>query len=380
MFDPILSFIKERYQTTDFIPLHAPTFSGNEKKYLIDTIDSTFVSSVGKYVDRFEKEFAEFVGAKYAVAVVNGTAALHLGLVVAGVQKGMEVLTQPLTFIATCNAISYCDASPVFIDVDKDNLGLCPVALESWLLANAKLKDGKCINTKTGAIIQACVPMHTFGLPAQIDKIIDVCHRYNIKVVEDAAESLGSYFNDQHTGTFGDVGVFSFNGNKIITSGGGGMIVTNNEVIAKQAKHLSTTAKVPHAWEYQHDSIGFNYRMPNLNAALGVAQLEQLPDFLIKKRDLAKQYEAFFATSEIEFITEQTGSTSNYWLNAVRFSSKQVRDDFLAQSNQANVMTRPIWQLMSDTAMYKHCQSSCLTHARKIVDTIVNIPSTPISR
>jgi len=300
----IVDFIKKLYTTNDFIPLHQPRFIGNEKKYLIDCIDSTFVSSVGKYVDTFEEEFAKTVGSKYAIATVNGTAALHISLLLAGVKRDDEVITQPLTFIATCNAISYCGAKPIFIDVDLDTMGLSPNSLEEFLKTNCEIKENKCVNKTTRKIIKACVPMHTFGHPCRIVEIKNICDKWNITLVEDAAESLGSYYKNKHTGTFGKLGAFSFNGNKIITSGGGGVIVTDDEALARKAKHITTTAKIPHPYEYVHDEIGYNYRLPNINAALLVAQLEQLDKFLEDKRDLTKQYEDFFYNLDITFIKE----------------------------------------------------------------------------
>ena len=301
----VVDFIKETFNTKEFIALHEPRFIGNEKKYLNDCIDSTFVSSVGKYVDRFEKEFASFVGAKYAIATVNGTAALHISLLLANVKKDDEVITQPLTFIATCNAISYIGAKPVFVDVDLDTMGLSPESLKDFLEANCEIINNQCINKTTNKIIKACVPMHTFGHPCKIEEIKEIC---DIWLVEDAAESLGSFYKDKHTGTFGKVSAFSFNGNKIITSGGGGVIVTDDEQIAKRAKHITTTAKIPHPYEYVHDEIAYNYRLPNINAALLVAQMENLEKFLESKRELASTYEKFFKTSNIDFIKEPKDS------------------------------------------------------------------------
>ena len=295
----VVDFIKETFNTKEFIALHEPRFIGNEKKYLNDCIDSTFVSSVGKYVDRFEKEFASFVGAKYAIATVNGTAALHISLLLANVKKDDEVITQPLTFIATCNAISYIGAKPVFVDVDLDTMGLSPESLKDFLEANCEIINNQCINKTTNKIIKACVPMHTFGHPCKIEEIKEICDIWNITLVEDAAESLGSFYKDKHTGTFGKVSAFSFNGNKIITSGGGGVIVTDDEQIAKRAKHITTTAKIPHPYEYVHDEIAYNYRLPNINAALLVAQMENLEKFLESKRELASTYEKFFKTSNM---------------------------------------------------------------------------------
>jgi len=371
----IVNFIKKLYKNKDFIALHEPVFTGNEKKYLNECIDSTFVSSVGKFVDRFEKDFAKYVGAKYAVATVNGTSALHISLLLAGVKTDDEVITQALTFVATCNAISYCGAKPVFIDVDLNTLGMSPKALENFLEQNCKIENNQCINKTTSKIIKACVPMHTFGHPCKIDEIKQICDKWHITLIEDAAESLGSYYKDKHTGTFGKLGCFSFNGNKIITSGGGGVIVTDDEKLAKKAKHLTTTAKVPHKWEYYHDEIGYNYRLPNINAALLVAQLESLDSFLENKRELAKSYEEFFNTLDIKFIKESKEAKSNYWLNAIVFENKQKRDGFLDYSNANGVMTRPIWALMNKLPMFKNAQNDGLKNSLFLEERVVNIPS-----
>jgi len=372
----IVDFIKKTFNTNEFISLHEPRFNGNEKKYLNDCIDSTFVSSVGKYVDQFEKEFAKKVGSKYAIATVNGTSALHISLILADVQKDDEVITQPLTFIATCNAISYIGAKPIFVDVDLDTMGLSPDSLKSFLELNCEIKENICINKTTGKTIKACVPMHTFGHPCKIDEIKEICDKWNIVLVEDAAESLGSYYKKRHTGTFGKVGAFSFNGNKIITSGGGGVIVTDNEILAKRAKHLTTTAKIPHPYEYVHDEIGYNYRMPNLNAALLVAQLEQLEYFLKSKRELASNYKGFFDTQdEIDFIIEPTDADSNYWLQAVIVKDLSKRDEFLEFTNTNGVMSRPIWKLMNELEMFKNAQCTSLINAKYLEERVVNIPS-----
>jgi aminotransferase in exopolysaccharide biosynthesis len=372
----IVNFIQKTFKTTEFIPLHEPRFLGNEKAYLNDCIDSTFVSSVGKYVDRFEKEFAQTVGAKYAVATVNGTAALHIALLLADVQKDDEVITQPLTFIATCNAISYCGAKPVFVDVDLDTMGLSPKSLQEFLESNCELQESRCINKTTGKTIKACVPMHTFGHPCRIDEIQEICDAWHVELVEDAAESLGSYYKNKHTGTFGKLGAFSFNGNKIITSGGGGVIVTDDEALAKKAKHLTTTAKIPHPYEYVHDTIGYNYRLPNLNAALLCAQLEQLEKFLESKKVLAEEYATFFSTSENpKFIKEPQQATSNCWLQALLLEDKSQRDEFLQFTNANGVMTRPIWRLMNELEMFKDCQSTTLDNAKYLEERVVNIPS-----
>ncbi len=372
----LIEFIQDIYKTKEFLPLHEPKFIGNEKKYLNDCIDSTFVSSVGKYVDKFEKEFASYVGSKYAIATVNGTSALHISLLLADVKAEDEVITQPLTFIATCNAISYIGAKPVFVDVDLDTMGLSPKFLQEFLEKNCELVDNHCINKTTNKIIKACVPMHTFGHPCRIDEIKDICDKWHISLVEDAAESLGSYYKGKHTGTFGKLGAFSFNGNKIITSGGGGVIVTDDEKLAQRAKHLTTTAKVPHPYEYRHDEIGYNYRMPNINAALLVAQLEQVDKFLENKRDLASKYEEFFnANSEIKFVKEPQNSKSNYWLQAVILKDIASRNKFLDYTNKQGVMTRPIWKLMNELEMFKDCQCVNLENAKYLEDRVVNISS-----
>ena len=373
--EEIVDFIKQTFNTKEFIPLHEPKFIGNEKKYLNECIDSTFVSSVGKYVDRFEKEFASFVGAKYAIATVNGTAALHISLILANVKKDDEVITQPLTFIATCNAISYIGAKPVFVDVDLDTMGLSPKSLKNFLEQNCEIVNNQCINKTTKKVIKACVPMHTFGHPCKIEEINEICEKWHIALVEDAAESLGSFYKDKHTGTFGKVGAFSFNGNKIITSGGGGVIVTDDEALAKRAKHITTTAKIPHPYEYVHDEIAYNYRLPNINAALLVAQMENLDRFLESKRELASTYEKFFKTSNIDFIKEPKDSKSNYWLQAVLLNGVTQRDEFLEFTNKNGVMTRPIWRLMNELEMYKYCQKDELKNAKYLEERVVNIPS-----
>jgi perosamine synthetase len=374
-YELIISFIKKKFGTDSIIPLHEPRFIGNEKKYVLECIDSTFVSSVGKYVDRFEKLMAEYTGAGYAVATVNGTAALHIALKLAGVEDGHEVITQPLTFIATCNSISYCGALPVFIDVDKDTLGMSPASLQTFLKDNTVQKKEGCYNKTSGRKISAVVPMHTFGHPVKIDQIAGICREYNIPLVEDAAESLGSFYKKKHTGTFGKISAFSFNGNKTITTGGGGMIVTDDPELAKKAKHITTTAKIPHPYEYVHDEIGYNYRMPNLNAALGCAQMENLNFFIKEKRKAAIEYYEFFSKNNIQFLLEPVGSISNYWLNAVILYDRNSRDDFLKATNEAKIMTRPIWTLMNKLEMFKHCQTGDLTNSLWLEDRVVNIPS-----
>jgi len=372
----ITDFIREIYKTPeDRIPLHAPVFNGNEKKYLLECIDTTFVSYVGKFVTLFEDKMAEYTGSRFAVAIDNGTDALHITLKLAGVERDDEVITQPLTFIATVNAIAYTGAHPVFIDIDNDTLGLSPGKLREFLSANAEVRDGKCFNKTTNRHIIACVPVHVFGHPAKIDEIKLICDEYNIKLIEDAAESLGSKYKGQHTGTFGDMGILSFNGNKTITTGGGGMIITNNERLAKEAKHITTQAKVTHEWEYIHDKVGYNYRMPNINAALGVAQMENLDEFIENKRELAQAYKTFFDNCELEFFTEPEDAYSNYWLNAVILKNREARDSFLEYSNQHGVMTRPAWRLMNQLDMYKNCQCGNIENAEWLANRLVNIPS-----
>ncbi len=373
--DEFVKFVQELYGTTGLIPLHAPQFRGNEKKYLNECIDSTFVSSVGKFVDEFEEKIAEYTGSKYAIATSNGTSALHVALLLANVEKNDEVITQPLTFVATCNAINYCGAKPVFVDVDQDTMGLSPFELQNFLEANTTINNGQCINNSTGKVIKACVPMHTYGNPCRIDEIKDICDQYNIFLIEDAAESLGSLYKNKHTGTFGEIGVISFNGNKIITAGGGGCIITDNEELAKKAKYLTTTAKIPHKWEFAHDQIGYNYRMPNLNAALIVAQLEQLDTFLKNKRVVSEKYKEYFEDNEIEFVSELKESKSNYWLNSLVFQDVQQRNIFLSETNSNGVMTRPIWTLMNKLSMFKDSQKCDLTNAEWLESRVVNIPS-----
>ncbi|CAD6875079.1 LegC family aminotransferase [Methylomonas fluvii] len=379
MFDGFIRLVREIYQTEQFIPLHEPRFAGNEKQYLLDVIDSTFVSSVGPYVSQFETKIAEYTGAKHAIATVNGTAALHIALLLAGVQPGEEVITQAVTFVATCNAIHYCGAEPVFVDVDASTLGLSPAALAGFLEQFCEHRDDGVYNKTSGKRIAACLPMHTFGHPCDLAGLIRVCDGYGIPLVEDAAEALGSRLNGRHCGTFGKLGVLSFNGNKIITTGGGGMILTDDADLARRAKHLTTTAKLPHAWKFEHDQVGYNYRMPNLNAALGLAQLEQLPDFVERKRALARRYLDWAQASGAHFVEEPAGTHANYWLNALLLDDLTQRDTFLEFSNTRGVMTRPLWELMSDLPMYKHCQRDGLRQSRQLAERLVNVPSSVVS-
>lgn len=429
----VIDFIRSLYPNRDNIPLHEPYFGGQEKKYLSECVDSTFVSSVGKYVDQFEEMIRDFTGARYAVATVNGTAALHVALKLAGVRPGDLVITQPLTFIATCNAISYCGAEPVFVDIDRDTLGMSPESLEAWLSANTVIDNGACyylpridanemtrmntnkaheqgkksvdepnarnaqnnqplsqisdnplkiirdlslVNNSGKQRISACVPMHTFGHPCRIDRIVEICSHYQIPVVEDSAESLGSYYGKQHTGTNGKLGILSFNGNKTVTTGGGGMILTNDDDLGPLAKHITTTAKKAHPWKFEHDMLGFNYRLPNINAALGCAQMEIFPGILANKRATANLYHDFFAAEEgIEYFSEPQNAVSNYWLNVILLDSLEEREAFLRQTNENGVMTRPAWRLMSELSMYSNGPCADLSLAKSIADRLVNIPS-----
>ncbi|MCK6604156.1 MAG: LegC family aminotransferase [Ignavibacteriaceae bacterium] len=373
----IVQFIKSLYPDQNPVPLHAPVFLGNEKAYLNDCIDSTFVSYVGKYVAKFEEMTAEFTGAKYAVAVVNGTAALQIALKIAGVEYSDEVLTQPLTFVATANAIVHNGAKPVFIDVDEDTMGLSPEKLEEWLEDNATFNSvtKATLNKRTGNRISAIVPMHTFGFPCRINEIVEIAEKFGVPVIEDSAESLGSYVQGKHTGTFGLAGILSYNGNKTITTGGGGMIITDNEEFARTAKHITTTAKVPHKWEYIHDQVGYNFRLTNVLAALGVAQMEKIDEILLNKRNTAFKYKAFFHDLDIKFISESENTKANYWLNCIKVEDRSQRDQFLERTNSNGVMTRPIWRLMNKLQMFESCLTSDLTNSQFLEDRIVNIPS-----
>jgi perosamine synthetase len=374
-FSPSINFIKNKFENREVIPLHEPKFNGNEKEYLLDCIDSTYVSSVGPYVDRFELMMSLKSQTSKAIAVVNGTAGIQVALKLSGVSYGDEVITQALTFIATANAISYLGASPIFLDVDLDTMGLSPSAVSEFLENHGELRNGVCFNKKTNKKIAACLPMHTFGFPVNIEGLLEICDRWNIPIVEDAAESLGSEYNGKSTGSFGKFGVFSFNGNKIVTCGGGGAIVTNDTDLGISAKHLTTTAKVSHPYEYIHDEIGYNFRMPNLNAALACAQLEQLDSFLDNKRMLALEYKSFFDAMGIHFRTELPNTKANYWLMCVELENRRDRDLFLKETNNNKVMTRPIWQLLFKLPMYEGCQRDSQKNANYLEDRIVNIPS-----
>lgn len=358
--------------------LHEPRFSGNESKYVQDCIDSTFVSSVGKFVDRFEKELAEYTGARYAVAVVNGTSALHIALILAGVKTGDEVLVPALSFVATCNSVCYCGAKPNFVDSENLTLGMDPKALRNYLLASTVFQDGICVNSKTGNPIRAIIPVHIFGHPCDLEGLLKVADDFNIVLIEDAAESLGSLYRGQHTGTFGLMGTLSFNGNKTITTGGGGAILTDDLDLAKRAKHLTTTAKMPHRWDYIHDEVGYNYRMPNLNAALGCAQLEQLPGFLASKRRLFESYKKVLSDIPgIRLFAEPKDSHSNYWLQALLLddSVSNQRDSILDVTNSAGLMTRPAWMLLHKLTPFQKCEHAPLPVAESLEQTIINLPS-----
>lgn len=378
IFDRIIEFVRTYYQKPEgFIPLHEPSFRGNERAYVLDAIDSTYVSSAGKYVNEFEAAICRYTGSPYAVATVNGTAALHMSLILAGVKDGDLVLTQPLSFIATCNAISYIGAIPLFIDVDSDTLGLSGKKLRSFLSNHCTIRNGKCIHIATGKRLAACVPMHTFGHPVHLGELVEVCDEFKIPLIEDAAESIGSTYRGRHTGTFGLLGAFSFNGNKTITCGGGGVIVTADERLARLAKHLTTQAKVPHAWDFVHDHVGYNYRLPNLNAAMACAQMEVLDVLIQSKRALSAQYKRFFNELGLHFVEEPAETRSNYWLNSILFSTRSERDEFLKYSNEKGIMTRPAWKLMVDLEMFKHCIQDEVVNARQIAERLVNLPSSP---
>ncbi len=377
MFDKFVEFVRSIYPNQEIIPLHAPVFLGKEKEYLNDCIDSTFVSYVGKYVTKFEDMTGQYTGAKYAVAVVNGTAALQIALQIAGVERDDEVITQPLTFVATANAISHSGAKPVFIDVDIETMGMSPEKLNNWLSINTEFdkSTSKPKNKSTKKRISAIVPMHTFGHPCRIDEIIEIANKYHIPVIEDSAESLGSFYKGKHTGTFGLAGILSYNGNKTITTGGGGIILTNDEDFAKKARHVTTTGKVPHKWEYTHDTIAYNFRMTNVNAAIGAAQMEYLNGILANKKETAEKYRKFFVDSEMKFFREPENSVSNYWLNTIILKDRNERDAFLKYTNNSGVNTRPIWRLMNKLEMYKNCQTGSLDNAYWLEDRVVNIPS-----
>ena len=375
MYEDTIRYIKELYNSQD-VPLSVPKFIGKEKEYLNECIDTTYVSSVGRFVDRFEADMARYTRARRAVVCVSGTNALHMALLLSGVERNDEVLTQALTFIATCNAICYTGAQPVFIDVDKSTMGLSPDAVKDWLSKNGEIRDGQCYDKRTGRRVKACVPMHTFGHPVRIEELAIICDEWHIDLVEDAAESIGSKYKGRHTGLFGKVGVLSFNGNKTITTGGGGMMLFMDDDIGAKAKHLTNQAKVPHRWEFRHDHIGYNYRMPNINAALGCAQLEHLDEFIADKRATAKAYAEYFKNVPgIDFFTEPENCFSNYWLNVVILKDREAQQGFLQETNDKGVMTRPIWELMNRMPMFEHCQHDSLENTIWFAERVVNIPS-----
>ncbi len=376
----LVNYVRDIYRSNEFIPLHAPTLGNIEKNYVVDAIDSTYVSSVGSYVDLFEKKICEYTASPSAVAMVNGTAALFTALYVAGVRTNDLVITQTLSFVATANVIAQLGASPVFLDVDNDCLGLCPVQLKRFLDEHCEINDeGQCVYLPTQQIIKAVVPMHTFGHPVKLDELYSLCKSYHLYLVEDAAESLGTLYKNRHAGTVGDYAAISFNGNKIITTGSGGMLLSKCKNNGMRAKHISTTAKVPHSYEYFHDEMGFNNRLSNLNAALGCGQMERIQPLLNNKRKLAENYRQFFLNSNYKFIVEPSYAHSNYWLNAVICEDKKARDDLLEVSNASGVMTRPIWTLLSELPMYRSCLCfGELNNAKFFAERVVNIPSSPI--
>jgi aminotransferase in exopolysaccharide biosynthesis len=371
----IIAFIKNLYPNQVPILLHCPEFLGNEKKYLAECIDTKYVSYIGRFVVDMENRIKEITGAGYAVAMVNGTSALHMLLLAVGIEAGDEVITQSLSFAATSAAIVHAQGTPVFVDVERSTLGMSPESLNGFLEEYAEITDGKCFNGKTGKRIKAVIPMHTFGHPARMDEIQKICDKYSLPLIEDAAESLGSFYKGRHTGTFGKAAILSFNGNKLVTTGGGGMVITDDEAIADRIRYISTTAKRPHRWEFYHDEVGYNLRMPSLNAAIGLAQLEYFDRILKNKRETAQAYQQFFHSIDIRFITEPDNSKSNYWLNAVLFDNRKQRDKFLEYSNDNGVQSRPAWVLLHTLPPYRHCQHTETPNAEYIVDRLVNIPS-----
>jgi aminotransferase in exopolysaccharide biosynthesis len=371
----ITAYIKTLYPNRDPVLLHCPEFLGNEKKYLAECIDTKYVSYVGRFVAGMENKVREITGAKHAVALVNGTAALHMLLLAVGIQLGDEVITQSLSFAATAAAIVHANGTPVFVDVERETLGMSPESLKSFLLGNAEVKNGVCVNKKTGKPIKAVIPMHTFGHPVRIDEIQKICEEYSLLLIEDAAESLGSYYQGKHTGTFGKAAILSFNGNKLVTTGGGGMVITDDEAIANRVRYISTTAKRPHRWEFYHDEVGYNLRMPSVNAAIGLAQLEYFDTILANKRETAECYKQFFDSINIKFLTEPKNAQSNYWLNAVLFDTRKQRDEFLEYSNDNGVQTRPAWNLLHTLPPYQQYQHTEMPNAEYFADRLVNIPS-----
>lgn len=374
-FEDIINKIKILFESNKIIPLHEPVFFGNEKKYLLDAIESTYVSSAGEYVNEFENRISNLINVKKSISVINGTAALHMCLKLIGVKSGDEVITQALTFVATANAISYLNAKPVFIDVDIATMGLSPSALKYFLENNAEVRDDGTFNKKTGNKISACIVMHTFGFMCEMDEILKICNKWNIKIIEDSAEALGSKYKERFAGSIGDLSAFSLNGNKVITSGAGGLICTNSSQIGKKAKHLTTTAKVAHKWEFFHDEIGYNYRMPNINAALACAQLENLNKIIASKKILFEEYVNFFNKKGLELVAIPKNTTWNYWLMSLKFENKKDKSLFLNYSNKKMVLSRPIWQLMFKLPMFKDCLRDSQVNAEYLESRIVNIPS-----
>ncbi|WP_250499859.1 LegC family aminotransferase [Caballeronia sp. GAWG1-5s-s] len=377
----IVQTVRDAYDGIEgFLPLHAPVFEGNESAYVQATIESTFVSSVGAYVDQFEAMLRDITGAKHVIATTNGTTALHMALLLAGVNRDDLVITQSLSFVATANSIAHAGALPAFVDIDADSFGLSPTALQAFLEGECDMTSNGCVHRASGRRVAACVPMHSFGLPARIEEIVGVCDKHGIPVIEDAAEALGSRVGSRHCGTFGQLGTLSFNGNKVVTTGGGGAIMTNDPEIAKRAKHLTTTAKVPHRWRFEHDAIGFNFRLPNLNAALGCAQLERLDDFLAYKRALAERYNDAFTKAGIPFVTERPGTTSNYWLCAILLNDRTERDECLEVTNEAGVMTRPVWEPLHTLPMFSSAPRDTLVETLQVAGRLINIPSGVVRR
>jgi len=371
----IVKVIREIYKTNNFIPLHEPRFDHLEKKYLLQTIESGFVSSAGKQVTEFENRIKKYIGVKHAIAVTNGTSALHVALGSIGANQNTEVITQSLTFVATCNAISYCNASPVFVDVSKDTMGMCPVSLSNFLEEKCEVRDdGKCWNKLTNKKIVACVPMHTYGFPVALDELKKVCSKFMIPIIEDAAESLGSLYKNKHAGTIGKISTLSFNGNKIITTGGGGMILTNDDLLSNKMRHITTTAKIKHEWLFEHDVVGYNYRLPNLNASLGLAQLEKIDLFVKNKRQIAKIYQDW-GSNKYKFFTEPSNTRSNYWLNVIISNDVNERNYLLKVTNDSKIMTRPAWTPMHKLKMFNSYYCHDLKNTMWYFDRIVNLPS-----
>ena len=379
MYESFIAFVRDLYKTSDFIPLHEPQFLGNEKEYLLEAVDSTYVSSVGHCVETFENTLANYTGVKHAIATVNGTAALHVALKLADVREQDQVITQSLNFVAVCNAIYYCNGEPIFLDVNKESLSLCPDRLEEFLSEYCDVRnDGTCWNKKDDRPVRACVPMHTFGFPADLDRLKEICDAYNIILIEDSAESLGSFYKHKHTGSVGKLSILSFNGNKIITTGGGGMVLTNNDALAHQARHLTTTAKILKGWSWQHDQIAFNYRLPNLNAALGIGQMENITKYLDSKRKIANKYHNWGNENSLQFVKEQEDTKANYWLNTIIAENREARDIFLKETNENNIGTRPAWKPMHKLNFNKNAVFSDLQNTEWLYDRLVNVPSSPI--